>query len=176
MLFTQQSWQAYSFWIIFFGAPKEAIISRFRFHCLQPGSILSNTLASALHLLHLSSCKCISGGANLSHGICFLALPVFMCLWSPWGQGRATAQASSRPSSSPAWSLAYASVQNMFCFPWSSLVVAGPRPGTAGPLISSALECTCSNQHLNHSFIQQIYFGHLLCARDCSRGRAYSSD
>lgn len=50
------------------------------------------------------------------------------------------------------------------------LVLLGLSPA------SSALECACDNQHLNPSFIQQVFIRHLLYARDCSQARAYSSE
>lgn len=91
---------------------------------------------------------------------------VFIVCEAPEARGRPAGCSSAwfQASTSPAWSFAYPSVQNVFRYPWSSFALAGPRPDTAGPLISSALEYTCSNQ-FDHSFIQQIYIGYLLCAR-----------
>lgn len=133
--------------------------------------MLSRTLAPALHLLHWTSCS-----ANLSHGICCLALSVFMVCDCSEDRGRPAGCSSAWLQRQHLTCMEPCVPQRSKCvsLSMSSFALAGPRPSTAGPRIRSALEYTCSDQ-LNHSFIQQIYIGYLLCARDCARARTHSS-
>lgn len=131
--------------------------------------MLSRTLAPALHLLRWTSCS-----ANLSHGICCLALSVFMvCDCSEDGPAGCSSAWLQRQHLTCMESCV---LQCSKCVSLSirSFALAGRRPSTAGPRIRSALEYTCSNQ-LNQSFTQQICIGYLLCARDWARARAHSN-
>lgn len=133
--------------------------------------MLSRTLAPALHLLCWTSCS-----ATLSHGICCLALSVFMVCDCSEDRGQPAGRSSAwlQRQHLPCMESCVPQCSKCVSLSISSFALADRRPSTAGPQIRSALEYTCSNQ-LNHSFTQQICIGYLLCTRDWARARAHSN-
>lgn len=121
--------------------------------------MLSRTLAPALHLLRWTSCS-----ATLSHGICCLALSVFMVCDCSEDRGQPAGRSSAwlQCQHLPCMESCVPQCSKCVSLSISSFAPADRRPSTAGPRIRSALEYTCSNQ-LNHSFTQQICIGYLLC-------------